>query len=106
MTQASTLTEAEKSPEPIMEDEPWDVGGTERVTNISVKDIKSPLRQKNDDFAPTYSTDDDDIDSLAEPKVPLGTKIPPYPGYKDFGAWLESQFLTTIQSGTETFLQQ
>ena len=106
MTQASIMIESEKSPKPILEDEPWDKGGTERVTNISVKDVKSPLRQKNDDFTPTYSTDDDDIDSLAEPKVPLGTKILPYPGYKDFGAWLESQFSTTIQSGTGTLLQQ
>ena len=86
MTQSSTLDESVKSPIPIMEDEPWDVEGTERVTNISVKDVKSPLRQKNDDFAPTYSTDDDDIDSLAEPKV-SATKMLPYPGYNDIGAW-------------------
>ena len=106
MTQPSTVESTEKSPIPIMEDEPWDVEGTERVTNTAVKDIKLPLTQKLDDFATTYSTDDDDIDSLAEPRVSLSTKILPYPGYKDFGPWLESQCLTTIPSGTEAFLQQ
>ena len=88
------------------EDEPWGVEGTERVTNTAAKDVKLPLTQKLDDLTTTYSTDDDDIDSLAEPRVSLSTKILPYPGYKDFGAWLESQFLTTIPFGTEAFLQQ
>jgi len=104
--QPSIVKVVEKSPSPIMEDEPWDVEGTERVTNTASMDVKLPLTQKMDNFTTTYSTDDDDIDSLAEPKVPPSTKILPYPGYKDFGAWLESQFSTTIQSGTKFFLQQ
>jgi len=69
MTQTSTLDDTAKSPIPKMEDEPWDVEGTQKVTNISVKDVKLPLNEKNDDLPPTYSTDDDDIDSLAEPRA-------------------------------------
>jgi len=106
MTQTSTLDESMKSPIPVMDDEPWDMESTKRVTNTSVKDVKLPLSLKNDDFTTTYSTDDDDIDSLAEPKTSYRTKVLPYPGYRDFGAWLESQFAVTIQTGTETFIQQ
>ncbi len=106
MTQPSVLNDTEKSPSPIMEDQPWDVKGTERVTNTASIDIKLPLTPKMGNCTPTYSTDDDDIDSLAEPKVSPSTKILPYPGYKDFGAWLETQFSTTIPAGAESFLQQ
>ena len=35
MTQPSTLEDMQKSPKPIMEDEPWDMEGTERVINTS-----------------------------------------------------------------------
>ena len=37
MTQPITLDGSEKSTIPILDDEPWDMGGTERVTNTSVK---------------------------------------------------------------------
>lgn len=104
MTQPITLDDTGKFLTPIIDDQPWDVEGTERITNIADQDVKLPLTQKTDNLTPTYSTtDDDDIDSLAEPRVPLDTRIHSYPGYKDFGAWLESQYPTQYNLAQYSF---
>lgn len=81
------------------------ISGTERTTNMTVKDIKEPLNDQKSNYIEDYMPTDDDINSLADIDG-HHPSILPYPGPCDFGTWLESQFSTIIPIGTAAFLEQ
>ena len=87
----------------INEESSWDIeeSGTERTSNMAVKDVKEPLNDNESSYIVDYMPTDDDIDSLAN----IDGNYPslfPYLGPNYFGTWLESQFTTIFPSGTHT----